>query len=446
MVKYDLKGNKIPDKDLLVIIQDYEKNQKLWYDKLEAYYEAKNTNILSRELGEPAARGVPDNRIPVSYARKLVKTISGYLYKPGNIQYSFDGNDTRIRDLFELDKEPVKTSEIRKQTIISGIAYELHYFVKKVNESIRDDFVLIKPQHGFMIYDYSIDPNKIAFVRMYKRGENKFYDVYYVNSILTYMLNKNKNALELIEELENVYREIPVIEHRNNKEGMGDIEPILKLIDAYDVLVSDSLNEFDRFAWAYLLLTNDMDDDDIKNVKKKRIFADGIIDGKKAVDFLTKDINHEFIKYMTDLVKSEIHMQSFIPDLNDIKFSGAASGVSIDKFIYMIEYTCTDKEAYTILALRDRFSLYRNTPNLGEIPKVDIIVNRNTPSDDLAAAQIFEKYDGRLSQRTLIENYAPAVEDVDEELKRLEEEKEANQINFGFNEPEEEEETEEDGE
>ena len=63
---------------------------------------------------------------------------------------------------------------------------------------------------------------------------------------------------------------------------------------------------------------------------------------------------------------------------------------------------------------------------------VEIIMNRNYPDKSLEQAQIFEKYDGRISRKTLIENFADFVKNADEEMEQLKKEKEENVEAFGF--------------
>ena len=80
---------------------------------------------------------------------------------------------------------------------------------------------------------------------------------------------------------------------------MGDFEAVQPLIDAYDVLMSDSMNEFDRFAWAYLVLKGfQLSKNDVEDIKFKRVFQN--LDEKSAIEFLTKEIPTEFVKHMGD--------------------------------------------------------------------------------------------------------------------------------------------------
>jgi SPP1 family phage portal protein len=422
IIKYQMTEEMIPKKDLMKLIKEWGRDIQPVMVTLEQYYKARNTHILSRTMVKGEA-GSPDNKIPISYGRKLVKTVQGYMYKPGNIQYIFEEgeDDTKIREIFKDNDEQVKTSTIRTYAIADGNSYELHY-VDTINGEAKPRFTIIKASKGFMVYDYAIEPNKNAFIYEYRQGDDLFYKVYYDSAIITYLYDTKTAQLIQKEEATHLYGEVPVIDHRNDFERESDIIIVKKLIDAYDVLMSDSMNEFDRFAWAYLLLTGiELTEEDLKKIKEMRVFQQ--LDSKDAVSFLTKEIPTAYIEFMKKWIRSEIHAQSFIPDLEEVNFGGQTSGVSIDRFIYIMEYTAVDKEAFTKIALQQRFTLMRNLPTL-EIPEAKIIMLRNTPATDSRDAEIANKYLGILSKRTILENYSPAVEDVEEELIRIEEEKE----------------------
>jgi len=212
----------------------------------------------------------------------------------------------------------------------------------------------------------------------------------------------------------------------NNEEKLGDFDSVTPLIDAYDVLMSDSMNEFDRFAWAYLILKGfTISPENAAAVKAMRIFE---LKGETdMISFLTKDINSEFIKFMAEWIRGEIHQQSGIPNLDDTKWGGNASGETVTKFIYMMELFTDPKESYFKEGLYQRIRLITNILEqarkpVGEPFEVDILMTRNKPDNSLEQAMIFEKLDGRLSRKTLIENYAPAVKNADDELDRIKEE------------------------
>ena len=58
------------------------------------YYTAWNPKILDRDLPEDSG---PDNRLPVSYARRIINLVDGYMYKPGLVTYTFE-DDNAYKD------------------------------------------------------------------------------------------------------------------------------------------------------------------------------------------------------------------------------------------------------------------------------------------------------------------------------------------------------------
>ena len=89
--------------------------------------------------------------------------------------------------------------------------------------------------------------------------------------------------------------------------------------------VKDSMNEFERFAWAYLIMKGMlMDKEGVENIKNTRVLS--LLNKEDSVEFLTKDINAEYIKFLSELIRGEIHRQSGLPNLDDYKFGGGTSG------------------------------------------------------------------------------------------------------------------------
>ena len=48
-----------------------------------------------------------------------------------------------------------------------------------------------------------------------------------------------QNELKLISQGSHAFQEVPVIEHINNRDYLGDFEPVISLIDAYNIIQSD---------------------------------------------------------------------------------------------------------------------------------------------------------------------------------------------------------------
>jgi hypothetical protein len=77
-----------------------------------------------------------------------------------------------------------------------------------------------------------------------------------------------------------------------------------------------------------------------------------------------------------------------------------------------------------VKGLRKRIELlteYRGLP--GTPDEVEIIMNRNDPDKSMLQADLFTKYSGHISEKTLIENFADFVPDAEAEIEQLKAEK-----------------------
>ena len=424
MEKVTLTDNRLTDEQ----IENYVKHfDSTYFAENEKYYKGENPTISKRKAPENTGN-TPDNKIPVSYARKIIKTVVGYMYKPGLIFYSSDNKKyfEGIKTVYQLNREPLKSALLGKQTSLYGTGYELHY----TDENSQPRFSKVSEREIIPLYDNSIEPQLIAAIRFYNLkntdgGETTKINVYYPDRIQNCEMTKGGGGFKTIDEIKHYYGQVPLVVYYNNEEEAGDFDNVKPLIDAYDVLFSDSLNEFDRFAWAYLILKGlVLDKDDAENVKDKRIFE---MDLEGGVEFLTKDIPHEFIEFMTSLVRKEIHKQSHVPDFLDNAQTGdSLSGVAISKLLYDFEFIAATKEAYFKEGLYKRIELISTVQKIkmgksGSIYDIDIIMNRNIPQNDKENAEIFNLYAGQgISKETLIDKFANFVEDAQEEMKKYE--------------------------
>jgi SPP1 family phage portal protein len=401
--------------------------------ELKRYYEGDDPGIMDRKIPDEAA---PNNKAPIPYGRKIINTVVGYMYKPGLVKYASKQQAYLdvLNEVFRENKEPIKTARLGKDCSLYGVAYEYHYadgvVTADANLPVKavPRFAPLPVGEVIPIYDYAIEPKLTAFIRFYERVDETHYFVYYEREWIHYKKTKTAKELAIVEQGVHQYGRVPLNVYTNNDERIGDFEPVCPLIDAYDVLMSDSLNEFDRFAWAYLVLKGfKLSRDEAADIKNKRAF-DGL-DDEDAVKFLTKDINADYIQFLAEWARKEIHNQSGIPDISDISFGASASGTTIDKFIYLMELFTDPKEALFKDGLIERIKMIDGFLKVREgkaapgWQDVDISMIRNLPIDDVKNADALGKYSGHVTERTLLTQFAPFVTDVDKELEELKKEK-----------------------
>jgi len=391
------------------------------------YFKGQNTKIIERVVPNDSG---PDNKVPVAYGRRIINLVTGYMYKPGLINYTSEDQAylKKLQAIFDANSEPIKTEQIGKQTSIQGVGYEFHY-VKGDKQGSEYQavprFVKLPAHEVVPLYDYQVEPDLWAFVRTLTRGENDLAWVYYKNGFEEFSRkSEGGKDFNLINKGKHYYNAVPLVVFQNNEEMIGDFEPVQHLIDAYDVLISDSLNEFDRFAWAYLVLKGfDFSDNDKRNLERIRTIK--LLNPDDAIEFLTKEMPTDFIKFMTDLIRGEIHRQSGMPNLEDYDGAGA-SGKTMSKFIYLMELFTDPKASYFQEGLKKRIELIDRVLKYTEEPgRVDVIMNRNMPDNSKEQAEILNLYAGHVSHKTLLENFADFVDDPDAEIEQLEAEKPA---------------------
>jgi SPP1 family phage portal protein len=369
----------------------------------------------------------------------MINLVTSYMYKPGSVQYATD-DDRYLEDLqevFNYNEEPLKTEQIGRQVSIQGVGYEMFWNealeVRKLSDgtvapaNLMPRFNKVPVSEIIPIYDYSIEPQLTHFIRFYKMDDEEieYIDVYDKTQKVEYIRKDQDKDLTQLAAGPHGFDQVPLIVYENNEDRIGDFSCVQALIDAYDVLMSDSMNEFDRFAYAYLVMKGfTISEDDLEDLRHKRVLS--LIGEKDMIEFLTKDINHEFIKFMSEWVRGEIHRQSGIPNLDDYKFGGNASGETLNKWIYLMELFTDPKESYFKKALNERVQLITSYRGLaGDPAEVEVIMNRNVPDKSMGQAEIMEKYSGHISEETLIANFADFVDDVPEEMERLKAEKES---------------------
>jgi SPP1 family phage portal protein len=441
-LKYNFTGE---DKEITRIIDNFKEETVPGIDKRNDYAKGNNPTILKRKI----PKGSPGNKIPISYARRMINLVTGYMYKPGLVTYACDDQAylEAVQEVFKYNTEPMETEQVGRQASIQGVGYELFFGeglgVVEANgvvgpAKVMPRFVKVPANSIIPIYNYDIIPELTHFIRFYsvespfqEEADKEYIEVYDNQIVRKFLRGINIDGLNPIEEMKHGFDRVPLVVYENNEDMIGDFSCVVPLIDAYDVLVSDSLNEFERFAWAYLILKGFlMGQEDVEEIKDKRTIS--LLNKDDEIAFLTKDINSDFVKFMSEMVRGEIHRQSGIPNLDDYKFGGNTSGETLSKWIYLMELFTDPKESYFKQALKRRIEIITAYQGLqGNPDDIEIIMSRNMPDKSMEQAELMEKYAGHISEKTLLENFADFVPDAEAEIEALKEERnEKAQVNL----------------
>ena len=213
-----------------------------------------------------------------------------------------------------------------------------------------------------------------------------------------------------------------MIFYDNNRDRQGDFEPVLSLIDAYNRLQSDSVNDFELFADSYLAISGmgAADEEDLSRIRRDRVI---LLDDGGEAKWLTKSVNDVYIENMKSRLAKDIYRFSGTVDMAEETLAGnTLSGVAIRYRLLNFENRVSVTEQYFRRSLLRRWRLIgRLLSHTGgglDAQSVHVHFSRNLPGLPEEAANMAQKLTGILSRRTVLEGL-PMVENAEEELRRI---------------------------
>lgn len=425
------------------LIKEHE-NKRNYIKKLIEYQDGKH-DILNRVMSNEY---VPNNKLVNNFPKYITTVSVGYFM--GN-PISYQTNDATKEEEVEIFKDILKKVDIESVDVdlstscsITGVGYELIKTYENDDGELLPKSYSLDSKTSFIVRDSTVEGN-VLFGVYYRDLEQK-YNHFSNMSILVFTNNKayefsqDRNKLELIDVKDHYFGVVPLIEYKNNMNFKGDYADVITLIDAYNMLQSDRLNDKEQLIDAILMLKNVSleDSETVQNIRENRILvlpADG--DG----EWLTKQLQEADVEILRKTLENDIHKFSLTPNITDEQFSGNASGVAMQYKLFGFEQLIKTKERFYQEGLRYRIKAYLNFLKKKNILKeikaedVDYIFNRNLPTNNIEVAQMVSQLKNILSDETLI-GQVPFVKDVNVEMARIEkQDKKHNdsiQQSFGF--------------
>lgn len=417
------KDTKITNQILNDVIE-YNEKYKDRYKKLELYYLGKH-DILNRTKEDR----LKNNKVMINHAKYITDTNVGYLLgNPVDYQADSKYNIDPILDAYKKQTINDLDSEIAKDVSIFGLQYEYVY----ANENAEPRSCEIDNKNAVIVYDDTVEHNKLfgLIYRPIKKGTTfKYWEIIYVDKKEKRVYKSYSKSLQQVGQSEpHAFGDVPLIQYKNNPEFMGDFEPVISLIDAYNILQSDRVNDKEQLVDAILCLYGmDFDTEQAEMLKESRMLANLPTDGK--VEYLVKTLQETDVDILRQNIETDIHKISMVPNMSDENFVGNSSGVAIRYKLLAFEQNIKNKERYMEKGLMERFKLYNNflitKSKMSEIPieEVDAVFKRNLPSNDFEISQMINNLADFVDAETLISQLS-FIKDASEivELKKKEDE------------------------
>lgn len=387
--------------------------------KLKDYYLNK-TAILRRVQADDTK---PNNKVVHPFAQYITDTLTSY-FMGEPIAYTSEQDINDLKMVFEYNDEQNENMTLAKNASIYGDAWEYIYI--DMDGNIR--FCTIDTREIIPIYGDTIEDELVAVIRFYdeynviKDMIETIVEVYTDTDIIRYKAAQTLDTLNLIETIPHFIGSVPFVQYKNNDDETGDFEGVISLIDAYDALVSDDLNDFEYFCDAYLALYGyNAEPEDIKAMKENRVLL--MDEGTKA-EWLIKQGDSTGVEKEKERIQKDIHKFSKTPDSSDENFGGNSSGVAMKYKLLGTENLGSMKESKFKKGLQRRLEIISYIFQLTKRGVfdwlgIDINFTRNLPVNEDDISTMVQNLDGIVSKKTLLAQL-PFIEDPDKELKQLE--------------------------
>jgi SPP1 family phage portal protein len=437
MIKRELTDGKLTKKQICdIILLDTITTRNDRYEDNERYYIGDNPTIIDKTATE-----VPDNRIPVPYARKLVLTAKNYLFsREPNYNADDQNYAAELKSTFMVNNNFAKVGDVGEDLLMHGVSYLLFY-LKGVGSRRVPAYVVIEGNEIIPVYSYDIEPNLVAAIRYYSVVETDLptithVDVYYKKECVKYEISGsdvNEGAMQEVDTVVHGFSGVPLVVYGDEYQ-VGIFDCVKKIIDAIDQIVSSDVNEIEKFNLAYLVLKGQViDADALDDIKKKRLFE---LEKESEIGYLTKQIDPVFNQTVLDFLVSEVHKQTGIPDFAAKDFA-AESGIALQYKLIGFETMAADIEAAFKEGEQAKIDLingvlltmteYERYEFLTKNPEkqVTVTLERNLPEDvkaKLENAALMSQIG--ISTETMLDALpSSVVSDTQKEIKRMEEQK-----------------------
>ena len=443
----------ITDKLLNRIIDKHKENAARSVELLERYEALiDGVPIFSREPRFDAGKDAINHKINNDFFSEIVDFKVGYF--AGNpIAYSYSNTDEALDDTGDNGDTEAEQQEARdiaskvitdfmtrsnmfekdmettKYASICGYAGRLFYIDPDGNERVMvvppNECIILSEIRDITQPKYGVRYYTVTDINDKETVKAEFYDEENI-----YFAEGSIGGLKIIDTQPNLFGCCPLQGIPNNLEMQGDAEKVLALIDAYDRALSDTNNEVDSFANAYMVYENvSVTEEEMHKAQVSGAiqFFTGGMNGK--VYFLTKEINDGFLENHLNRLEENIYRFSKTPNLSDEAF-GTASGVALKFKLTGHETKCGMFEAKMISAGTYMFELLAKAWEKKRI-KIDplqctMTFKRNFPLDLLSEAQAAQAMIGAgLPKRVAFEMAFSSIDDIEWVMQLIEDEKDS---------------------
>ncbi len=367
--------------------------------RLRDYYDGQH-DILHR--AKPG--GVSNNRLMINHAKYITDIASGYLAgRP--VGYRDEAQAAALAPLLDAYRRAsidAIDAELAKDASIYGKGVEVLYIDGGIPP--RPKSAGLDPRQAFVVYDDTVahQPllglHEVPRMTALGRPDGSDLTVYTATTAYAYSLASPGAVPRYVGEQPHFFGGVPVIEYWNNEDERGDFACVTTLIDAYNTLMSDRLNDKEQLVEAILLITGaTLGDDDTAFAKAAQHIRDHRLlelpSQDASASYLVKQLDEASVQVLADALVEDIHKISMVPALTDAHFAGNSSGVAMRYKLFGLEQLTRTKERWFREGLTERLRRFAHALGMLGLPPLDadsvqLVFSRGLPVNDLEQAQM----------------------------------------------------------
>lgn len=371
----------------------------------------------------------PDNRIVTNFVKYIVDTMNGFFIgNPIKIVADDEAVSAFVEYLDQYNDQDNNNAELSKLCGEFGRGYEMYY----TDENAEICITYLSPMESFMIFDDSIIERPLYFVRRYTDRENIEYgSISNAYGVRYFQITGGFKWLDA-DWAPHYFDGVPATEFVENAERQGIAEPILSMANAYNKAISEKANDVDYFADAYMkVLGPKVEEEDVRHIRDNRIVNfEGDLDKIPVVEFMGKPESDTTQENLLNRLERLIFQISMVANISDENF-GTSSGIAMKYKLQAMSNLFMNKKRKFQSGLNRRYKLLFSHP-ASKVPKdawvqLHYQFTPNFPANLLEEAQIAAQMEGIVSSETQLKVLS-IVDNVQEELERIEEENKAPEL------------------
>ena len=432
MIEFKSRKERLTYNDVYNYVRKAE-IQQYKYMKLKNLYDNENTKIKHKVV-EDTSR--PNNKISVSYPSFIVDNSVGYFLggkKP--ITYSFGEYDEELAQVFQeihkYNDDSTQNVEVGKSCAVYGSACQMLW----IDNDTKIRYTNIPIEQCVFIHSCDLENELIGFIRFWNEEvdeqECTYMEYYTKTDVTKFYADGEGNILNNAEPQEHFWGQVPVVYFMNDSDASGELAKLEDVFDGINQVLSECRDNQEMFANCILKVAGvSIDNDVAEQIRTMRLINS---DEPFDAEYIVKpDESASTEVFLQNLIKT-VHKLSGVIDLSDSTFLNQASGISLQMQLSLLEFKTSQKENHMRKALLRRCELILHMMSLlgqvqGDVAdilsNIDITFKRNVVNVVTEQLDNAIKASSVISKRSVLSMLDGIIDNVDEELNRLQEEKE----------------------